>query len=91
MTSWVTYNSPMIRNEYQIQCRNLTINVLKLEDIAPMKDAQFTKFMLNYRHQTIQFKGLHNYMKIVYMNLLILLFTSSKLRSINDESQRINN
>ena len=81
----------MIMNQSQRWTRNSTLKGLELEDSISLKDAQLTKFMLNFGHETTRLKGLRNYMELMYMNLLIHLFTSSKLSSINDRSQRIHN
>ena len=54
----------MIRNESQRRTRNSTFKGLKLEDTTFMKDAQLTKFILNYGHETTRLKGLHNYMEL---------------------------
>ncbi|WMV36869.1 hypothetical protein MTR67_030254 [Solanum verrucosum] len=52
--------------------RNLTLKGIELEDTTSLKDAQLTKFMRNYGHETTRLDGLHNNMELMYANLLIL-------------------
>ena len=59
--------------------RNSTLKGLELEDTTSLKDAQLTKFMLNYGHGTTRLEGLHNYMELMYTTLLILILTYSSL------------
>ncbi|WMV26415.1 hypothetical protein MTR67_019800 [Solanum verrucosum] len=61
--------------------RNSTLKGLKLEDTTSLKDAQLTKFMRNYGHETTRLKGLNKNMEIRYTTLLILILTSSKRSS----------
>ncbi|WMV15407.1 hypothetical protein MTR67_008792 [Solanum verrucosum] len=42
--------------------RNSTLKGLKLEDTTSLKDAQLTKFMQNYGHETTRLDDLHNNM-----------------------------
>ncbi|WMV40453.1 hypothetical protein MTR67_033838 [Solanum verrucosum] len=42
--------------------RNSTLKGLKLEDTTFLKDAQLTKFMRNYGHETTRLDDLHNNM-----------------------------
>ncbi|WMV41128.1 hypothetical protein MTR67_034513 [Solanum verrucosum] len=53
------------------EIRNSTLKVLELEDTTSLKDAQLTKFMRNYGHETTRLNCLHNYMELMYTNLLI--------------------
>ncbi|WMV46494.1 hypothetical protein MTR67_039879 [Solanum verrucosum] len=50
-TSWVTYNSPMIRN--------IISKDLELEDTTPLKDTQLMEFMQNLWARMTRIKGLH--------------------------------
>ena len=52
----------MIKNQSQRWTRNSTLKVLELEGSISLKDAQLTKFILNYVHETIRLRGIHNYM-----------------------------
>ncbi|WMV41342.1 hypothetical protein MTR67_034727 [Solanum verrucosum] len=71
MTSWVTCNSPMIRN--------IISKGLELEDTTPLKDAQFPKFMRNLWTGKTRIEGLHNNLELIYTALLILMLNSLKL------------
>ena len=62
----------MIMIKSQRWTRNSTLKGLELEGSISLKDAQLTKFILNYVHETIRLRGLHNYMELMYMTLLIL-------------------
>ena len=72
----------MIWNESQRGIRKSTLKDLELDDTTSLKDAQLTKFMLNYGHETTRLKGLLNYIKLMYTTLLILSLASSNLSSI---------
>ena len=65
----------MIWNESQRGIRKSTLKDLELDDTTSLKDAQLTKFMLNYGHETTRLKGIHNYMELMYTNIIILLLT----------------
>ena len=69
----------MIMNQSQRWTRNSTLKGLELEDSISLKDAQLTKFILNYVHETMQLRGLHNYMELMYMNLIILFLLPQNL------------
>ncbi|WMV48006.1 hypothetical protein MTR67_041391 [Solanum verrucosum] len=58
--------------------RNSTLKGLKLEDTISLKDAQLTKFMRNYRHETTRLDDLH-----YNMDSCIRLFSFSYLLSQN--------
>ena len=69
----------MIMNQSQRWTRNSTLKGLELEGSISLKDAQLTKFILNYVHETMQLRGLHNYMELMYMNLIILFLLPQNL------------
>ena len=69
----------MIMNQSQRWTRNSTLKGLELEDSISLKDAQLKKFILNYVHETMQLRGVHNYLELMYMTLLILFLLPQNL------------
>ncbi|WMV08093.1 hypothetical protein MTR67_001478 [Solanum verrucosum] len=76
------YKHELLNSRIQIYfskgLRNSTLKGLKLEDITSLKDAQLTKFMRNYGHETTRLDGLHN-----NIDSCIRLFSFSYLLSHN--------